>query len=73
MNGKYDESYKASRRNQIIISKIISATKNITGTDVSAADIYYLKYQLLQQDDSYELSSMNDAEFQSKITAIIGG
>ena len=53
-DSRLQESEKASQRNHIIVTKIISSTKKITGSDVTAADIYYLKYQLLKQDDSYE-------------------
>ena len=72
-DSRLQESEKASQRNHIIVTKIISSTKKITGSDVTAADIYYLKYQLLKQDDSYELSAMNDADFNERIMAVIGG
>lgn len=67
------ESEKASQRNHIIVKKIISTTREITSEDVTSADVYYLKYQLLQDDNSYELSEMSDVEFHKRITAIIGG
>lgn len=67
------ESEKASQRNHIIVDKIISSTKKITGCNVTIADISYIKYQLLKQDNSYELSSMNDADFNERLMAVIGG
>ena len=73
MCSRLHESEKASQRNHIIVTKIISSTKKITGSDVTAADVYYLKYQLMKQDDSYELSAMNDADFNERIMAVIGG
>lgn len=72
-DSRLQESEKASQRNHIIVTKIISSTKKITGSDVTAADVYYLKYQLMKQDDSYELSAMNDADFNERIMAVIGG
>lgn len=73
MCSRLQESEKASQRNHIIVTKIISSTKKITGCDVTAADVYYLKYQLMKQDNSYELSAMNDADFNERIMAVIGG
>ena len=72
-DSRLQESEKASQRNHIIVTKIISSTKKITGSDVTAADVYYLKYQLLRNDNSYELSAMNDADFNERIMVVIGG
>lgn len=67
------DTYRASCRNHKIVMKIIKNVNEITGLPVRPADISYIKYQLMQHDNSYELSAMDDIEFQSKITAIIGG
>ena len=62
------ELKKESKRNHIIVDRIISSMKGLT-----VADVYYLRYQLLQHNNSYELSEMSDAEFHKRLKAIIGG
>ena len=64
--------YNASCRNHIIVNKIIKSVNELTGNKVKPADISYIKYQLLQQDNSYELSAMDDDDFNEKIMAVIG-
>jgi hypothetical protein len=68
-----NECFKASCRNHRIVTKIIRSVNDITGHPVKPIDIGYIKYQLLKQDNSYELSSMNEDDFNKRIKAIIGG
>ena len=67
------DKYKSSCRNHIIVKKIIKSVNELTGHKVSIADISYIKYHLLQQDNSYELSVMNDADFNERIMVVIEG
>ena len=69
---KYYYDRKACKRNHAIVNMIISSVNEITGKTVSMEDISYLKYQLLQHDNSYELSSMNETEFKERLIEIIG-
>ena len=73
MNYDGTADYNASCRNHRIVCKIIRSVNELTGNPVKPIDIGYIKYQLLQQDNSYELESMPDADFNERVMAVIGG
>ena len=65
-------STAASNMNHAVVTKIMDAIRDITDEKVTAQDIYYVKYQLLKNNDSYEIATMNNNELKEKIRSIIG-